>query len=196
MQKIRIQYIDFKFLSSFLGVTVERHGQITWVQGDGIKVEWNNVHNVRVTVFGRYLNRTCGLCGTFNRNPNDDFLAQNGATLDNAVDFGNSWKTDPDCENATDLVHPCITYPDRNATAVANCSALRTSLFENCTGISPERYIDDCEYDICGCGGDHAVCFCQAVDAYVIDCAATGVTIDWLSDPRFQQCGMTCIFLH
>ena len=151
------------------------------------------MYNVKVTVLGRYLNRTCGLCGTFNRNPSDDFLRRNGVNSGNAVEFGNSWKIDPDCENATELEHPCNTHPERNASAVANCSALRTSLFENCT-ISPGCYIADCEYDMCGCGGDRTVCFCQAIQAYVRDCSSTGVTIDWLSDPRFEQCGMLCFF--
>ena len=171
-------------------------GGVTRVEGYGIRVEWNNVYNVKVTVYGRYLNKTCGLCGTFNRNAADDFLARNGTTLESAVDFGNSWKCDPSCENAVDIVHPCITYPERNASAVSNCSVLTTSLFENCTSeIYPEGYINDCEYDVCGCGDYPIVCYCQAIESYVSDCSAIGVNIDWLSDPRFEQCGMSDILL-
>ena len=158
----------------------------------GVTVEWNNVHNVRVSVLGRHLNRTSGLCGTFNRNSGDDFLAQNGTTLDNAVDFGNSWKTDPSCEDATDVEHPCVKYPSRNASAVANCSALLTSPFSSCSSkIDPEMegYIEDCEYDVCACDDDPTVCLCQAIEAYVSDCAYKDVAINWLMDPRYRQCG-------
>ena len=164
----------------------------TLIESDyGVNVEWNNVHNVRVTVFGRYLNKMSGLCGTFNRNPGDDFLARNGTTVGNAVDFGNSWKTDPDCDDATDLPHPCEAIPEREATARVNCSALSTSPFSVCASkINPasEGYIEDCSYDVCACKNDPTVCLCQAIEAYVSDCAASGVGIDWLNYPRYQQC--------
>ena len=158
----------------------------------GVKVEWNNVHNVRVTVHGRYINKTSGLCGTFNQNAADDFLTANGETVGDAVNFGNSWKTEPDCANATYVPHPCVTYPGKNATATANCSALLTPPFNVCAShVDPASggYIEDCEYDVCGCGDDPTVCLCQAIEAYVADCASYGVNIDWLSDNRYQQCG-------
>ena len=158
----------------------------------GVKVEWNNVHNVRVTVYGRYINKTSGLCGTFNQNAADDFLTANGETVGDAVNFGNSWKTEPDCDNATYVPHPCWTYPGKNATATANCLALLTPPFNVCASqVNPASggYIEDCEYDVCGCGDDPTVCLCQAIEAYVADCASYGVNIDWLSDNRYQQCG-------
>ena len=79
----------------------------------GVTVVWNNVRNVRVTVLGRYRNRTSGLCGTYNGMKNDDFLTSYNTTetKENVVKFGNSWKTDPSCENATDVQDPCTTYP-------------------------------------------------------------------------------------
>ena len=176
-----------------LGVYISTpSSRVTLVESDyGVTVEWNNVHNVRVTVLGRYLNRTSGLCGTFNRNPNDDFLQANGTTTDNVLDFGNSWKTDPDCGNAPDEGHPCDMYSERNATAVANCSALSGSPFDACSteiNAVSEGYVEDCEYDVCACDDDPIVCLCQAIEAYVSDCNATGVNIDWLSDSRYQQC--------
>ena len=148
---------------------------------------------MRVTVFGRYLNRTLGLCGTFNRDPDDDFLKRNGTLVVNAVEFGNSWKTDPECDDATDEDHPCDTYSDRNATAVANCSALSGPPFDICSSYVNailEGYVEDCEYDVCACDDDPIVCLCQAIEAYVSDCGSHGVDIDWLSDLRYQQCGM------
>ncbi len=184
--------ISVCFLYIFKGASITLSNGLTLVESDyGVEVEWNNVRNVRVTVLGRYLNRTSGLCGTFNRNPGDDFLAMNGTTVNNAVDFGNSWKTDPDCEDAVDIPHPCGANDARNATAIANCSALLSAPFVDCASkIDPESegYIDDCEYDVCACDDYSTVCLCQAIEAYVTDCAAEGVSISWLSDPRYQQC--------
>ena len=166
--------------------------RVTLVKSDyGVTVEWNNVHNVRVVLLGRYLNKTSGLCGTFNQNPHDDFLTANGTVVNNAAEFGDSWKTDPECEKAPDDEHPCEMYPERNTTAVANCSALSDYPFDMCSNkinAVLEGYVEDCEYDVCACNDDPIVCLCQAIEAYVYDCNATGVNIDWLSDPRYQQC--------
>ena len=166
--------------------------RVTLIETDyGVTVEWNNVHNVRVAVLGRYLNKTTGLCGTFNRNRNDDFLTKNGTIINNAIEFGDSWKTDPNCENAPDDGHPCQVYSDRSASAVANCSALSSSPFDMCSSrinAVSEGYVEDCEYDVCACEDNPIVCLCQAIEAYVSDCNANGVNIDWLSDPRYQLC--------
>ncbi|XP_028410567.1 kielin/chordin-like protein [Dendronephthya gigantea] len=60
------------YMANGVKISQPRSG-ITLVESDyGVEVEWNNVHNVRVTVFGRYLNRTSGLCGTYNRYRGDD----------------------------------------------------------------------------------------------------------------------------
>ena len=190
------------FPSVFQGVTIDnitRSGvRVTLVESAyGVKVEWNNVHNVRVTVHGRYINKTSGLCGTFNQNASNDFLTAYGATVDNAVNFGNSWKTNSCCDDATDVPHPCWTYPDRNATATANCSALLTSPFNVCASqVDPvqQGYIENCRYDVCDCGDDPTVCLCQAIEAYVADCTSYGVDITWLSDDQYQQCGMSQLY--
>ncbi|CAB4014837.1 fibrillin-2-like isoform X48 [Paramuricea clavata] len=141
------------------------------------------------------MNKIAGLCGTFNQNPGDDLLIETRTTVGSAVDFGNSWKTDPDGDDAPVVPHPCETYPERNATATANCSALLTSPFNVCASqVDPVTggYIDDCRYDVCGCGVDPTVCLCQAIEAYVADCASYGVIIIWLSDDRYQQCDSPC----
>ena len=98
----------------------------------GVMVSWDNINNVRVTVLGRYLNKTSGLCGTFNKISSDDFLTSTGTTETDAVDFGNSWKTDPSCVNATTVEHPCKTHPERKWIAQKNCSALIRYPFSLC----------------------------------------------------------------
>ena len=179
------------FIITAVNIT-KLNGNNILVESDyGVKIEWNNVRNVRVSVLGRYLNKTSGLCGTFNRNPEDDFLLRNGTTLENELDFGNSWKTDPDCENAINQAHPCDDNLERNATAVANCSALLSHPFNACQSlVDPvsQGYIDDCEYDVCACDDNPAVCLCQAIEAYVSDCASNGIHIAWLDDRRYQIC--------
>ena len=184
----------FTILFHLKGVNISNSNTgATLVETDyGVTVEWNNVRNVRVTILGRYFNKTKGLCGTFNRNGNDDFLTENGTIISNAIEFGDSWKTDPNCENAPDDEHPCQVYSDKNASAMTDCSALSSSPFDMCSSkinAASEGYVEDCEYDVCACDDDRIVCLCQAIEAYVSDCNAAGVNIDWLSDPRYQDCG-------
>ena len=172
-----------------MNVTAPSNGE-TLVESDyGVEIEWNNVHNVRVTCLGRHLNRTSGLCGIFNRNPDDDFTTPNGTTVDDVLDFGNSWKVDPGCENAPNVSHPCDANPGIDP---GNCSDLLGAPFKACASYvnaTEEGYIEDCEYDVCACDEDPTVCLCQAIEAYVADCASEGVNITWKNDPRYQRCG-------
>ena len=157
----------------------------------GVTVIWNNVYNVQVTVRGRYINRTVGLCGTYNGIKNDDFWTSYGATVNDRVEFANSWKVDPSCENATEVDNPCDVNSDRRWIAQANCSTLLRAPFNECANFinaTEEGYIDDCEYDMCACEDDPVVCYCQALDAYAGDCASH-VDIEWEDRQEFSVCG-------
>ncbi len=144
-----------------------------------------------MSVRGRYLNRTVGLCGTYNGIEDDDFWTSYGTTVTDAVEFGNSWKVDPECDNATQVEHPCDTNRNRRWIAQANCSRLLSPPFNSCAihiNASEEGYIDDCEYDMCACEDDPVVCYCQALDAYAEDCASH-VDIQWEGMEEFGICG-------
>ena len=183
----------FDFLQG-VNITVRRNGNRvnTIVTSEyGVTVHWNNVYNVRVTVRGRYFNRTSGLCGTYNDIEEDDFWAFNGTTVTEPVEFGNSWKVDPDCDDAIAVEHPCVVNPDRRWIAQANCSTLLRPPFNECSShinATEEGYIADCEYDICACEGDPVVCYCQAIEAYADDCASD-VDIQWENLEEFAVCG-------
>ena len=158
----------------------------------GVTVEWNNVYNAKVTLLGRYRNRTSGLCGTYNGMKNDDFLTSYNTTetKENVVKFGNSWKTDPSCENATEVENPCIANSDRNEIAKMNCSALLKYPFLACneTVNATEGYIQDCEYDMCACVINPVACLCQSFDAYSSECKARGMPVNWINETGFEQC--------
>ena len=159
----------------------------------GVTVEWNNVYNAKVTLLGRYRNRTSGLCGTYNGMKNDDFLTSYNTTetKENVVKFGNSWKTDPSCENATEVENPCITNRDRKEIAKMNCSALLKYPFLACNetvNATEEGYIQDCEYDMCACVVNPVACLCQSFDAYSSECKARGMPVNWINETGFEQC--------
>ena len=154
-----------------------------------ITVLWN-VFNVRITVLGRYINRTSGLCGTYNGNRSDDFLTSFNTTETNVTTFGNSWKTDPSCENAIEVEHPCITNSDRAAIAKINCSALLRYPFWSCneTVNATEGYVQDCEYDMCACENNPTACLCESLQAHAAECQSRGITINWRNESEHVQC--------
>ena len=151
---------------------------------------WNNVYNARVTVRGRYVNKTVGLCGNFNGIEDDDFWTFYGTTVANAVEFGNSWKVDSTCDNATEVRDPCMVNSSRAITARANCSRLFEAPFNSCAShinATAKGYYDNCVYDMCACEDDPDVCYCQALDAYATDCAPSA-NISWRELDEFAIC--------
>ena len=148
------------------------------------------MYNVRVTVLGRYLNRTSGLCGTFNNMKSDDYLTSFNTTETNVTTFGNSWKTDPSCADAPEVEDPCVTNLDRKSASKINCSALLKYPFSACneTVNATEGYIQDCEYDMCACVINPVACLCQSFDAYSSECKARGMPVNWINETGFEQC--------
>ncbi|NXV71708.1 SSPO protein, partial [Atlantisia rogersi] len=76
------------------GIRVTWPGE--WVavaSGLGVRVSWDRRQAVTVTLDPELWGSTWGLCGTYNDNPDDDFLQPGGDVTPFAASFGNSWKT-------------------------------------------------------------------------------------------------------
>ena len=61
---------------------------------------------VYITIGGVYLNKIIGLCGAFNLNTNDDFLAPNNIVEKNIITFTNYYKVNPNLPTPTQT-NPC-----------------------------------------------------------------------------------------
>lgn len=61
--------------------------------GDGFKVFFDGIR-LYITLDTEYENKVKGLCGTFNYQTQDDFLASNNIIETNLVKFADSYKTD------------------------------------------------------------------------------------------------------
>ena len=57
--------------------------------------------------------QTCGLCGNFNGNQNDDFTTPSHDVGVSAIAFGDSYKVDTACEDTKEKKHPCKVKPWR-----------------------------------------------------------------------------------
>ena len=136
-----------------------------------------------------FKNKTCGLCGTFNNNQHDDYETPEGVVESNPTTFGNSWKMDTKCKDATTRKHPCDTQVQREPMANKKCNKLKLAPFTACHDVvDPDEYIENCRYDVCACS-DGIKCLCNAVAAYTKACADRGVIIEWRNEKVLQECG-------
>ena len=156
-----------------------------------LRVQYDGVYNVFVTVNDRYEGKTRGLCGTFNKNTTDDFTKPDDQVVINSQEFGNSWKVNKDCGITPPPPDPC-----KNASTVAQearkkCSVLKQLPFSACDKrIKVDSgFIQDCEYDVCACIKHPLTCLCEQYDAYVTTCSLAGVNIQWRQLEQFHHCG-------
>lgn len=161
----------------------------------GLEVSYDANHYVKIKVPFSYQGATCGLCGNFNNEPNDDFQTPQGDIV-SAVDFGNSWKVlsadEPECEDGCEGLD-CGHCPEDKMALFSNhghCGILQDTSgpFAACHRVlSPGAYVKNCLYDLCLEGGQEHI-LCQALNVYASECQEKGVQI-----PRWRRpglCGM------
>ena len=146
----------------------------------GVRIFWDGVFRVEVTVSTMWQDRLCGLCGNYNNNPSDDFMAPNGDSLTTPDAFGNSWLYANSSLNSgcSGLSVPPTCSNDIMTEAQTRCEAMSQTIFTSCnTVIDPTQFIENCMFDYCLCNDvDRENCFCDSLATYAAACAAAGVT--------------------
>ncbi|KAL0962571.1 hypothetical protein UPYG_G00341890 [Umbra pygmaea] len=161
----------------------------------GLKVTYDLVYHITVTVPSNYWGKTCGLCGNFNGNKNDDFLLPDGQTVKDVNYFGASWKVSVPgviCEDGCrgDVCPKCDIK--KKGMWSANCDIIidPTGPLSAChQEIDPASYFRDCLFDVCMAEGERDM-LCHSVAAYVLDCQHFGVKIGSWRSPNF--CPLSC----
>ena len=176
-------------------VTVYQDGTHVLIKTDfGLKVTYDLVYRVTITVPASYHGKTCGLCGNFNGNKNDEYQLPDGKESKSIRDFGAAWKEavqglvcDDGCTG--DFCPKCA--EDKKRIFEADCSIIRnpSGPFAACLSvINPESYFRDCVYDVCMGEGDRNM-LCHSIAAYVSDCQDFGVAIkDWRTPTFCRKC--------
>ncbi|XP_034748628.1 IgGFc-binding protein-like [Etheostoma cragini] len=161
----------------------------------GLKVTYDMIYKVTITVPGNYKGKTCGLCGNFNNDKADEFQLPDGNLTKDIQTLGAAWK----------MAVPGVVCEDGfNGDQCPKCNSTLKKIFEedcrsltNSTGtfaachnqLSPESYYRDCVYDVCMSQGKRNV-LCNSISAYLTDCQAIGVKIDNWRTPDF--CPIKC----
>lgn len=153
----------------------------------GLKVTYDLVYHVTVTVPGNYRGKTCGLCGNFNGNREDELQLPDGKLTNDLQTFGAAWREPVPgvvCEDGCsgDICPVCD--DSRKAVLEKDCAIITnaTGPFAACHNIiDPASYYRDCVYDVCIADGDHNT-LCLSINAYMLDCQDFGANIqDWRS---------------
>lgn len=156
----------------------------------GLRVTYDLVYHVTITVPGNYMGKTCGLCGNFNQDKVDEFQLPDGDVTQDILAFGAAWKVPVAgvvCEDGCrgDL---CPTCEDSVKSEIeTQCSIITDSQgpFAACHAlIDPASYFRDCVYDVC-LANDNRTMLCHSISAYMLDCQSFGAKIQNWRSPTF-----------
>ncbi|XP_049331877.1 IgGFc-binding protein-like [Astyanax mexicanus] len=190
-------------------VIVQQEGYQNVITTDfGLRVAYDMVFHVSITLPSSYHGKTCGLCGNFNGNKNDDYMLPDGKETKNIQTFGAAWMVavpgvvcDDGCSG--DFCPKCPA--DKKVIFENDCSIITNpdGPFAACHGvIKPESYFRDCVYDVCMGDGDSDM-LCHSIAAYMIDCQDFGVTVEnWRTttfcplkcpaNTHYEVCAQSC----
>lgn len=177
------QYID-----SFRLRAVQINQRIKLTTFSGLEVTWDGNDRVSVTVPNNARANTCGLCGNYDGDPDNDWtigpacpeLAGNQTT--NYDLFGRSWAVTDVCEadcSKTDPPPPSEDCTMENkADVVAACSALldkQASVFKKCLETKDPDYLQTlhfaCVFDVCASSENFDAKVCRAAETIARECA-------------------------
>ncbi|XP_072516153.1 mucin-5B-like [Salminus brasiliensis] len=162
---------------------------------NGLILMWDRKTSIFIKLSPEYKGAVCGLCGNYDGNAKNDFTLRNQGVVNNALDFGNSWKDSSSCPSAESIKNPCSYNPYRQAWAEKQCSIIKSDVFKAChSQVDPAPYYDACVWDSCACdtGGD-CECFCTAVAAYAEACNEGGDCVAWRTP---NTCPLFCDYYN
>uniref|UniRef100_A0A3Q3BPR2 Uncharacterized protein n=1 Tax=Kryptolebias marmoratus TaxID=37003 RepID=A0A3Q3BPR2_KRYMA len=159
---------------------------------------------VLVNIVDYHRGKTCGLCGNFNGNPNDDFHTPSGTTVTSPDIFGTSWKVPGNYSCSDGCGSSCPQCTDDQA-ARAQCEVIQAAdgPFSFChEEVDPAPYFSDCVFDVCVSGNQGHNLLCRALETYVSACQSANVQIypwrqnmtclDCPATSHYELCGTDC----
>ena len=161
---------------------------------NGLTIHWDGHSSLYIKLPPLYANKTCGLCGNFNGNPEDDFTSSSGDIKSSAKGFGDTWKrlkVGEECISNVESVSKAVSgqnhlYKSDNNIRNINdpCNILLSSSFLPCHKIvSPIPYIKRCNFDVAHCNSSQNVsCTCDSLTQYSRECASKNVVLVWRND--------------
>ncbi|KAM6897984.1 alpha-tectorin-like [Lycodopsis pacificus] len=178
----------------------------TYVSAEfGLRVMYDGYSTVSVSVPPSYRQKTCGLCGNFNGNPNDDFHTPSGMMVTTPEEFGTAWKVASNYTCSDGCGSSCPQC-NNELPARAQCQVIQASdgpLSFCHEEVNPAPYFRDCVFDVCVSGSEGQDLLCRAIQTYVTACQSANVRIypwrqnttcrlDCPANSHYELCGTDC----
>uniref|UniRef100_A0A665WSA5 Otogelin n=1 Tax=Echeneis naucrates TaxID=173247 RepID=A0A665WSA5_ECHNA len=165
------------------------------MQQHGFMLAWEGRSgSVYIKLSPEFVGRTCGLCGNFNADVQDDVRTSYGVLTQEIEIFGNSWvemqpQEAPCSPVPSGFSSPCAAVDPQKVQEV--CATLLDPPFESCHEfVSPLSYMASCSNDLCMSGPNGDV-VCQVFSEYARACAHADHPLhDWRQ--RIPQCAKQC----
>ncbi|XP_056153584.1 alpha-tectorin-like [Lampris incognitus] len=187
-------------------VSIYSSGLRTFVNTDfGLSVSYDGWSTVSIVVPSNYSGKTCGLCGNFNGNRNDDFVTPSGAQAASPSLFGNAWKVPGNYTCTNGCGSSCPRCSDERP-ARSQCGLIQAAegpLSFCHDHVDPTPYFNDCVFDVCLSGNRGQDVLCNSIQAYVSACQSANVRIypwrqnttcrlDCPANSHYELCGTDC----
>ncbi|XP_012507387.1 PREDICTED: mucin-6 [Propithecus coquereli] len=169
------------------------HLQVATTFGLELVVQLQPIFQVYVTVGPQFRGQTRGLCGNFNGDTTDDFMASVGIAEGTASLFVDSWRAG-NCPAALEReTDPCSMSQLNKVCAETHCSVLlrKGTVFERCHAVvNPTPFYKRCVYQAC----NYEETFphiCAALGSYAHACSSRGVLL-WGWRSSVDNCTVPC----
>ncbi|CAM5175576.1 unnamed protein product [Eretmochelys imbricata] len=176
----------------------------------GLQVGYDSDWAVIVTLASSYFGSTCGLCGNFNGDSDDEETLSNGTKASSVLAWVGSWRvedSDPACRDSCQGKCPVCEESKRQLYGGdSHCGGISKAIggpFREChPRVNPDEFFHSCVYNVCLNEGDKSI-LCQALEAYADACREHAVTIyDWRTpsgcvlpcpeNSHYEACGNAC----
>ncbi|XP_070575062.1 hemocytin-like [Ptychodera flava] len=122
----------------------------------------------------KYRNKTEGLCGPCNFNPDDDLTKEDGRITDDTDDFAFSWLVPKDNQTCQAVSPPCAAQNINHARATCH-DAIYEGVFKQCNmHVDPDPFYRSCLLDM-SCKSNA----CDVLASYAKECSRQGVCVQW-----------------
>ncbi|XP_023807134.2 otogelin isoform X3 [Oryzias latipes] len=183
-----LHHLQLEQISQYVLVTQQQGFTLAWEGRTG---------SVYIKLSPDFVGGTCGLCGNFNAEVQDDMTTSYGLLTHDVEMFGNSWMEMDPHQNTCPPVgssfpSPCNALDVQVLMRVEEvCSMLLSPPFQSCHDfVSPLPYMASCSNDLCRSGPSGDV-VCQVLSEYARACAhADHPLLDWRRD--IPQCVPPC----
>ncbi|XP_072040242.1 IgGFc-binding protein-like [Amphiura filiformis] len=148
---------------------------------NGITIYWSSPYRALIQIDAdadaMLTGNVCGLCGNNNDIKYDDFTTPDDTLVSDAVAFGDSWRTDLDCNECHDCDPTiCQNNPQYYQQAQDLCSIFKDGTMPICGDINGQVLYMQCVNILCA-SLPETLRFCQLVNIYIEECVANGVEI-------------------